>query len=91
MPVAVICPQNCEAARIHRRYVVTKGNEQILNRRNGNNALGRPLTRRRLSLEPVPGDTERYRTVDLEIVPDAIREFIDTRRVDARKRVELAR
>jgi hypothetical protein len=70
---------------------VTKGNEQILNRRNGNNALGRPLTRRRLSLEPVPGDTERYRTVDLEIVPDAIREFIDTRRVDARKRVELAR
>jgi len=71
--------------------IVAKGNAHLLNDRNVISAPGHSFARRRLSLKRVPGDSERYRAVGLEIVPDAIREFIDTLRVDAKRRVSIAR
>jgi hypothetical protein len=70
---------------------MVKANAQVLKGRNGFSALGRPSTHPRWALKPIPGDSERYRAIELELVPDAIREFIETRRVDPKKRVELAR
>jgi hypothetical protein len=51
--------------------------------------FGRPFTHRRWPLKAVTGDGERYRAVELELVPDAIREFMDTLRRE--KRVAVAR
>jgi hypothetical protein len=47
--------------------------------------FGRALTRRRWPLKSVAGGGEGFRAVDLELVPDAIREFIGTPKIDAKK------
>ena len=46
--------------------------------------FGRPYTRGRWLLIAVTGNGERYRAIELEIVPDAIREFMNTRRRENR-------
>jgi hypothetical protein len=45
---------------------------------------GRPYTRGRWLLIAVTGDGEPNRAIELEIVPDAIREFMNTRRRENR-------
>jgi hypothetical protein len=70
---------------------MVKANAQVLNDRNGFGAPARPFTHRRWALKPIPGDSERYRATELELLPDAIREFIDTRRSDAKRRAGLER
>jgi hypothetical protein len=89
MPVAIRRRKDCDAHE-YTGGIVAKGNEQHLNDLGDVRTPGRVFTCRR-SLPPVPGDSERYRAVELEIVPDAIREFIDIRRADAGKRAGLAR
>jgi hypothetical protein len=46
--------------------------------------FGRPFTRSGWPLKTVTGDGEHYRALELEIVPDAIREFMNTRRRENR-------
>jgi hypothetical protein len=46
--------------------------------------FGRPYTRGRWPLKAVTGDGEPNRALELEIVPDAIREFMNTRRRENR-------
>jgi hypothetical protein len=53
-------------------------------------ALGLPFSRRRWALEPIAGDGEHYRAVGLDIVPDAIREFMRAHRADPKKQVSEA-
>jgi hypothetical protein len=51
--------------------------------------FGRPYTRGRWPLKAVTGDGEPNRALELEIVPDAIREFMTTRRRENRVAVPL--
>ena len=51
--------------------------------------FGHPFTRRRWPLKAVTADGEHHRALELEMVPDAIREFMSTRRRG--KRVVAAR
>ena len=51
--------------------------------------FGRPYTRGRWPLKAVTGYGEPNRALELEIVPDAIREFMNTRRRE--NRVAVAR
>jgi hypothetical protein len=51
--------------------------------------FGRPFTRMRWPLKAVTGDGEHYRALELEIVPDVIREFMNTLR--GQNRVAVAR
>ena len=46
--------------------------------------FGRPYTCGRWPLKAVTGDGEPNRALELEIVPDAIREFMNTRRRENR-------